>query len=113
MRHILFDTNTGETKVCGRDGTSYTIDEVAAAEESARRGDKDALAVIDNITVPEPADDQAWLEQILHDCPECRAAMAAGVKPITGRHPTEEARRARIFGKKPRWRDLKRRRSSR
>jgi hypothetical protein len=112
MKHMLTDLNTGEILICGRDGTRYSTAEVDDAEKRARRGDKDAIAIVDNVTYSEPADPQAWQEQILHDCPQCRAAMARGEKPTfgTGADLDKMLRRARILGKNPRWRDLKKRR---
>lgn len=59
-------------------------------------------------------DPQAYIRGKLHDCPECRAAMARGEVPqIVG--PEEiaeavEAARRRGFARRPRWRTFKQRR---
>ena len=111
-QNVVFDSNTGITRVIGRDGRTYSPDEVETARRQARGGDADAQAVVDNIDMTADwadMDPREILRQQLHDCPECRAAMARGEVPTfaPGFHipPPRPKRWA-----KPRWRDLKRRR---
>jgi hypothetical protein len=60
----------------------------------------------------EPMPDGVTLEQLMDDCPECQAARARGEMPMIG---TGEELKALIARKhpafrKPRWRNIKRRR---
>ena len=66
---------------------------------------------IEPIEVPdgEVFDPTAWLEQVMHDCPECRAARARGETPIVVTPDSPPAKRDVIRDRRPRWRDLKRR----
>lgn len=59
-----------------RGGATYTMEEVIAIERRAERGDVDAIAILESLdaTGVTPA-------EMLHDCPECRAAMAFGEVP--------------------------------
>lgn len=52
-------------------------------------------------------DPEALMRQVLHDCPECRAAMEAGEVP---RIVTFDPRppRPHPFARRPRWRTRKR-----
>ncbi|HEY5944096.1 MAG TPA: hypothetical protein VIV40_01330 [Kofleriaceae bacterium] len=49
------------------------------------------------------------LEQIMHDCPECRAARARGEVPTFGDGDPLPVLRDVIRDRRPRWRDIKRR----
>jgi hypothetical protein len=75
-RHVVMDRNTGEAWIQARDGTMYSPDELEAIERRAAAGDEAAGAIIESLDVTgiTPA-------QMLHDCPECRAAMALGEVP--------------------------------
>jgi len=97
MRNIVFDTDTNTSFVRGRDGTAYSLAEVAAAEATPE--DPAARALLDNIDYS----DATTMEQLLHDCPECRAAMARGEVP----HVVRRTRGS--FAKRPRWRSMKKR----
>ena len=108
----MFDSNTGEIKFQGRDKQLYTHDEIERAQRDAERGDVEAQALLDNITLPDPVGSVVDWQSLLHDCPECRAAMAMGEKPVvmTNSEVAEAARRrSRVFGRRIRWRHLKRR----
>jgi hypothetical protein len=67
-----------------------------------------------DVTIKTPEEARALMEQLIHDCPECRAARARGEEPMIfeGPLPTprpEELRRARgLFARRPRWRAMKR-----
>ena len=109
--HLVTDTKTGTTFVQGRDGTRYTAAEYENARALAKRGDPAAKAMVANIEMPPGM----TTEQMIHDCPECRAAMARGEKPIIGGPlpdgSTLELTRMNRHGflrKRPRWRYLKR-----
>jgi len=57
--------------------------------------------VVSQQEVPPDTDPIAFIRKQIHDCPDCRATVAHG----------EQARaRSSVFARKPRWRDLKRRR---
>jgi hypothetical protein len=112
MKHIIFDSETGEIKLQGRDQQRYTHDEIERAERKAKRGDAGAQALLDNSELPDPVGGVVDWPSLLHDCPECRAAMARGEKPVvmTGSEVEHAARiRGRVFGRRIRWRRLKRR----
>ena len=57
--------------------------------------------------IPDGVDARAFLEQAMHDCPDCRALRAQGEPPgkIVDVVP---AKRDIIRGRRPRWRKLKR-----
>lgn len=55
-------------------------------------------------------DPAAYLQKVMHDCPECRAALARGEKPLVHTNVSRPAKRDVIRDRRPRWRDLKRRR---
>lgn len=76
-RSIVMDRNTGEVRVQARGGATYSIEEVEEIERRAKRGDAEAIAIVESLdaTGLTPA-------QMLHDCPECRAAMAFGEEPM-------------------------------
>jgi len=57
---LVIDLDTGQIAALGRDGRRYSPDEIAAAESGARRGDADALAILDAIAV-DPAEARARL----------------------------------------------------
>jgi hypothetical protein len=58
-------------------------------------------------------DPQEYIRRKLHDCPECRAAMARGERPqfVSAEDLAEAVERARPrgFARRPRWRTFKRR----
>jgi hypothetical protein len=95
--HMVIDRRTGEARVQGRDGTTYTTDEVERARGRAI-SDRDAAAIVDNVRVPEGAN----IHALLDDCPECRAARARGEEPIV----MSPSRWDRF--RQPRWRTFKR-----
>ncbi len=68
----------------GRDGRDHTLDAVEAAERLAAAGDEFARALLEtlDIAVESETDILDVLKQQMHDCPECRAAMARGEQPI-------------------------------
>jgi len=71
--NIRVDAATGEAVALGKNGRSYRLDEVAQVEEAARQGDADAaatLAALDHTGMS--------LEDVMDDCPACRAARAMG-----------------------------------
>ena len=72
----MVDRNTGDMWIQARDGTMYSPDELEAIEARAAAGDATAIARMESLdaTGITPA-------QMLHDCPECRAAMALGEVP--------------------------------
>lgn len=98
---------TIEITVIGHDNRQYSLAEVEQARERAARGDKEALALIASINAATP--DKLDMMQILHDCPECRAAMARGEKPVfltpadLGLE-TIARKRKKPFPRRPRWR---------
>jgi hypothetical protein len=108
MRHIVTDRTTGISYIEARDHKRYTFEEVAAAERRAQAGDAGAAALLDSLEIPTPGG-FVDMRQLLHDCPECRAAMERGEEPliISGAELAAMRRRAR----KPvlRWRTQKRR----
>ncbi|HUQ04901.1 MAG TPA: hypothetical protein VM261_20505 [Kofleriaceae bacterium] len=70
------DRNTGEAWIQARDGTKYSLEEVEAIEARAKRGDAAAASILESLDVTGMTPGQ-----YLHDCPECRAAMAFGEVP--------------------------------
>jgi hypothetical protein len=115
--HLVTDTKTGTTFVQGRDGTRYTAAEYESARALAKKGDAAARALIANMEMPPGM----TAEQMIHDCPECRAAMARGEKPAFGAVLPDGAtlpdgstltltrmNRHGFMRKRPRWRYLKR-----
>ncbi len=94
-----------EVSVIGHDNRTYSLAEVERARVRAAKGDKEALALIASINATRAPD----LMQILHDCPECRAAMERGEKPaimtpedLFAEEPTRKRRK--LFPRRPRWR---------
>ena len=73
--------------------------------------------VVKEEEMPSDIDPREFLRQQMADCPECAAALARGERPQFGHGPEIEAAladsiaRRTVFGRRPRWRDLKRRRS--
>ena len=112
--HLVTDTKTGTTFVQGRDGTRYTAAEYENARALAKKGDPTARALVANMEMPRGM----TTEQMMHDCPECRAAMARGEKPSLGlglrpapfaaQAVADRMNRHGLFRKRPRWRHLKR-----
>jgi hypothetical protein len=80
--HMVMDMVTGEIKVQGREGRCYLPEEVDRAMKRADSGDAAAAALLadvdfenkNGIDVIDPM-------QLLHDCPECRAALERGEQP--------------------------------
>lgn len=75
-----------EARIIGRDGNTYTTEEVDEARRLAALGDPAGQALVDNL-LTDPAeitDPKAFMRALLHDCPECRAAMERGEEPIFG-----------------------------
>ena len=95
--HMVIDRRTGKARVQGRDGTTYTSDEVERARKRAI-SDPEAAAIVENVRVPDDAD----IHALLDDCPECRAARERGEEPIVMSPSAWDRFRS------PRWRDLKR-----
>ena len=103
--HLVTDTRTGETRIQGRDGTRYTSTEYENARALARTGDLAARAIIANIDMPPGM----TAEQMMHDCPECRAGLERGEKPVGGLLVTaRRINRHGVMTRRPRWRHLKR-----
>lgn len=65
--------------------------------------------------IPPGVDPREWMRQQMDDCPLCKEARARGEVPLFGDMESlhagmkQGARRQRIFGRRPRWRSLKRR----
>jgi hypothetical protein len=79
---MVMDIRTGEVKVQGRGGRLYTSDEVDRAMARAGSGDAAAQALLDDIDFENKNGiDVIDPMAMLHDCPECREAMARGEKP--------------------------------
>ncbi|HUS27430.1 MAG TPA: hypothetical protein VMZ53_02945 [Kofleriaceae bacterium] len=103
--HLVMDKTTGETRVRGSDGAVHTTAEIDAARRRAERGDEAARAFLKTVELPKGT----TAAQLIHDCPECRAAMERGEKPTFLDPPqVERANRHGLFRRRPRWRDLKR-----
>jgi hypothetical protein len=105
--HLSFDRTTGSTKAVGKSGRWYSQPEIDRAY-AARRGvtDPEGAAIADDLDHGDLSDEQlhqAFLDEI-HDCPDCRAAMAAGETPHV-----QLVRPARKRFQRTRWRDHKRR----
>jgi hypothetical protein len=83
--HIAIDIHTGRTTARGRSGRWYTQAEIDRAHAARKRphADPEAVAFADDLdrTDMTDADMEQMLRDELHDCPECRAAMAAGEIP--------------------------------
>ncbi len=107
--HTVIDTRTGDIKTIGKDGREYSPDEIDAAQRLAELGDPDAQATLANIERSDytDVDPMALMRQMLHDCPECRAAMAAGEVPVWG-IPEPAPKKRKLFPRLPRWRSRKR-----
>ena len=102
MRHVITDLRTIQSYLEGRSKRRYTPMEVEAAERDAKRGDKAALATLDDIEHP-----SIDLEALMHDCPECRADRERGVQPIRFTREQIEAELAKMLGNRraarPKW----------
>ena len=80
----------------GRDKRLYSEAEIVRAEEGARRGDPESLSVLDNLNHEIPGKiDVVDMQQILHDCPECRddGGHAAPAAAATEEEAALKARR--------------------
>lgn len=62
---------------------------------------------VERIPDDAPTDPVELMQQLVHDCPECRALRARGEEPVVidGR---AISRTHSVFRRRPRWRDLKR-----
>lgn len=69
--HLIFDRITGELNARGKSGRLYSDKEIALAN---KRGDN---SVLDDLDMGESFS----LADVMHDCPECRAAPAHGERP--------------------------------
>jgi hypothetical protein len=97
--HLVLDRRTGEVKAQGRSGRLYSPQEIERAE---RAGDR---ALLDDLPCEETLD----AASILHDCPECRAAIERGEKPIVLEGAQLEAALAQAMRGGNGWRRRKRR----
>jgi hypothetical protein len=80
---MVMDIVTGEVKVQGRSGQLYSAEEYERAIERAEAGDAAAKALLDDVDFENKNGiDVIDPMAMLHDCPECRAAMARGEKPV-------------------------------
>ena len=79
MWQLIVDDQTGNVVVQARDHRRYTLDELAEAEARAATGDQAALKLLETLDQGPGGGDLATL---LHDCPECRAALARGEQPM-------------------------------
>lgn len=110
--HMVFDITTGQAKARGRSGRWYTQHEIDLAN---RRGDPEGevfRADLDRTDMND-ADMRQMLLDEMHDCPDCRAALARGETPTfaTGAELMAMARKPTQQKPKPlRWREQKRRR---
>jgi hypothetical protein len=73
---MVIDRRTGELWFQARGGQTYSPEQVREIEERARAGDAAAAAALESLDMT-----GQLLEEALHDCPECRAAMARGEVP--------------------------------
>ena len=118
--HAIQDMMTGEIKTIGKDGTAYSAADVLDATRRAERGDADAVAVIANLDRTgelTDCDPEAWMRAQLHDCPECRAALARGEQPVFGgldellaQVASRPSFRRKVAAGRDRWRTRKQRR---
>ncbi len=111
--HVILDLQTGQLYTVGRDGTRYTAAEVTRAQFRAKRGDEAARAIIANIDRTDEfadTDPVEVMKRFVHDCPECRAALARGEAAHFGVPMLDEvgARAERDRPKKLRWREQRR-----
>lgn len=95
--HVIIDRTTGEAIIQGAT-RRYTTAEYEAARRDAARGDKDAIARLDDIRAGGEID----APHMLDDCPECQAALARGERPTFGPAPPKR------WPNRPRWRALRR-----
>ena len=70
--HLVFDRISGELKAQGKSGQLYSDKDIAVAE---KRGDN---SVLDDLDVGQSFN----LADATHECPECRAAIAHGERPV-------------------------------
>lgn len=85
MRHIVIDTDTNQSFIKGRDGREHTVEAVRDAERRAAEGDEQAVALLETLEMyPQLTDPRELMMQMLHDCPQCRAALEAGEQPTFG-----------------------------
>jgi len=80
--------------------------------------DRSTGSIVSVEEMPADIDPREYLRKAVADCPECAAAMARGEVPQLGHGPEMQAAldemmstaRRTVFGRRPRWRDVKRRR---
>lgn len=79
--NVQADLTTGDLHVVGKNGRRYSLDELEAAEASARRGDRAAQELLCQVDLSRDDDGRALVEhdavaaaqRALQDCAECRA----------------------------------------
>ncbi len=62
---------------------------------------------VEEIPDDAPSDPKELMQQLIHDCPECRALRAQGETPVIVDAEAIRGTRS-VFRRRPRWRDLKR-----
>lgn len=75
---LVTDRTTGESRIQARGGKTYSVEEYKDVERRADLGDPEALASWESLDMT-----GVTTEEMLHDCAECRAELARGVKPKT------------------------------
>ncbi len=81
--HIVIDQTTGQIKARGRSGRWYTQHEIDQAYDPADPQGAIYKEDIDRSDLTD-SDMREALTAEMHDCPECRAALAAGIQPTFG-----------------------------
>jgi hypothetical protein len=80
--HMTMDPATGVVTVQGRSGRIYTDEEFYAAQEAVDSGQVSSHPLLDDVDMGGTDRAPSLLEQLMHDCPDCRADMARGVQPL-------------------------------
>lgn len=106
--NLVMDERTGEVVALGRNGRTYSMDDIVKAEKAAKAGDADAMATMTALDHTGMS-----MEDLMHDCPLCREerdrtgespepifSWTAGIDP-----PIEELALAaeRRLGREPNW----------
>jgi hypothetical protein len=81
--HMVLDMVTGQSKARGRSGRWYTQDQINQAYDPADPEGVIFKADLDRSDLNDADLRQLMLDE-MHDCPECRAARAAGEVPTFG-----------------------------